>query len=155
MGTSLGYTLLQIYLIPQFFMRHLQFLNSFLQSELSYIWQADQLTISLWLGLSKLIVKDVEITLIPKGTAYSMWFLIQIMWSLQVAPNHALRGKAFLTFVLDKQEISRIYTRHDRVIGLEAPTDTEGIIRKSRSVTQGLRLDRLQVMLLVLSRTIV
>jgi hypothetical protein len=117
------------------------FFGPFLKRQLPDVWQADQLTVSLCLCLSKLIIQYVQIALISEGASDRVVFLIQIMRRLQVALHHALWCEALMALVFNEKQISGIDARHDGVVGLEAPADPEGVVGQPGCVAKGLGLD--------------
>lgn len=71
------------------------------------------------------------------------------MWGLEVALDHWFRSEAFFAFILKEKQVSRIDAWHDSIISLEPPTYAKRIIGHPWCVPQCLRLDALQISLLI------
>lgn len=84
--------------------------------------------------MSELVIENVEACLVPIGTADSMELLFEVMRSSEVAVDHRVWGDALAALESNEQKVSRVYSGHNRVVGLETPANPEGIIRQSRCI---------------------
>lgn len=81
-------------------------LPSFLKSQLLNIGFANQLAICFEFGFAELIIIDIKIGLVPKGTTNRVVLFVEVVRCLEVAVDHGVGSKALLAVVFNEEKIA-------------------------------------------------